>query len=90
MKLTDFGLACTVMGPLYRVCGTPTYVAPEVLSQTGYGLEVDVWSLGVLLYIMLIGFAPFRCPDRVQLFKLIVKAHVTFGMPGWSKGSSSM
>ncbi|KAI1721714.1 protein kinase domain-containing protein [Ditylenchus destructor] len=88
VKLTDFGLACTVTGPLYRVCGTPTYVAPEVLSQHGYGLSVDVWSLGVLLYIMLIGFAPFRCADRAQLFKLIVKAHVTFDMPGWSRVSS--
>lgn len=35
-KLTDFGLACVVMGPLYRVCGTPTYVAPEVLMQQGF------------------------------------------------------
>uniref|UniRef100_A0A915CS10 Protein kinase domain-containing protein n=1 Tax=Ditylenchus dipsaci TaxID=166011 RepID=A0A915CS10_9BILA len=72
----------------FLVCGTPTYVAPEVLSQQGYGLQVDVWSLGVLLYIMLIGFAPFRCADRTQLFKLIMKANVTFEMVGWTKISN--
>ncbi|CAD5215566.1 unnamed protein product [Bursaphelenchus okinawaensis] len=84
VKLTDFGLACTVLGPLYRVCGTPTYVAPEVISEQGYGIEVDIWSLGVVLHIMLIGFAPFRAPKRSQLFKLIKKAYLGFDFARWN------
>lgn len=42
LKLADFGLACEVVEPLFAVCGTPTYVAPEILMETGYGLKVKV------------------------------------------------
>ena len=44
--------------PIYTVCGTPTYVAPEILAETGYGLEVDMWACGVITYILLCGFPP--------------------------------
>uniref|UniRef100_A0A914I6H0 Protein kinase domain-containing protein n=1 Tax=Globodera rostochiensis TaxID=31243 RepID=A0A914I6H0_GLORO len=83
-KLTDFGLACILVGPLYRVCGTPTYVAPEILTQQGYGVEVDVWSLGIILHICLVGFAPFHCTDRAQLFQQIVHGKITFEHANWS------
>lgn len=43
LKLADFGLACEVVQPLLAVCGTPTYVAPEILLETGYGLKVNTW-----------------------------------------------
>lgn len=72
----------------FRICGTPTYVAPEVLSKEGYGIEVDNWSLGILIHIMLVGFAPFRSPDRSTLFRLIMKANVAFDLPNWNKISS--
>lgn len=42
LKLADFGLACEVTEPLFAVCGTPTYVAPEILMETGYGLKVSI------------------------------------------------
>ncbi|KAM4714163.1 serine/threonine-protein kinase DCLK2-like isoform 2-T3 [Anableps anableps] len=60
LKLGDFGLATVVEGPLYTVCGTPTYVAPEIIAETGYGLKVDIWAAGVIAYILLCGFPPFR------------------------------
>lgn len=43
IKLADFGLAQIYSGPMYTVCGTPTYVAPEILAETGYGIKVDIW-----------------------------------------------
>lgn len=45
LKLADFGLACEVTEPLLAVCGTPTYVAPEILWETGYGLKVCTFSI---------------------------------------------
>ncbi|KAK5605102.1 hypothetical protein CRENBAI_026524 [Crenichthys baileyi] len=85
LKLGDFGLAMIVTEPVFTICGTPTYVAPEILCETGYGVAVDVWALGVILYILLCGFAPFRSRDRDQeeLFKLIKQAELHFPSPYW-------
>ena len=53
-------------------CGTPGYVAPEILMQKGaYGQEVDLWSLGVILYILLCGFPPFYDDSTAVLFKQV-------------------
>ena len=60
IKLTDFGLATYVIGPLDEMCSTPTYVAPEVLSRSGYTYQADIWSLGVITYILLSGYPPFK------------------------------
>ena len=59
LKLGDFGLAEETNQMLYTVCGTPTYVAPEILLETGYGLKVDVWAMGVIVFILLCGYPPF-------------------------------
>ncbi|KAM9737704.1 serine/threonine-protein kinase DCLK3 isoform 1-T1 [Menidia menidia] len=85
LKLGDFGLAMVVTEPVFTICGTPTYVAPEILCETGYGVAVDVWALGVILYILLCGFPPFRSRDRDQeeLFKLIKQAQLHFPSPYW-------
>lgn len=64
-------------------CGTPGYVAPEIVKQKKYGPEVDVWSLGVVLYIMLCGFPPFFHPERKELFEIIKKAKYDFPSPWW-------
>lgn len=74
IKITDFGLANLQRpGMLMRtVCGTPNYVAPEVLKETGYnGLQADVWSCGVMLFVMLSGCLPFDDPVLEELFKKV-------------------
>ncbi|NWI66972.1 DCLK3 kinase, partial [Todus mexicanus] len=85
LKLADFGLAKQVTKPIFTVCGTPTYVAPEILAEKGYGLEVDMWAAGVILYILLCGFPPFRSQDRDQeeLFQIIQLGHYEFLSPYW-------
>ncbi|KAM9318361.1 serine/threonine-protein kinase DCLK1b isoform 1-T1 [Pholidichthys leucotaenia] len=91
LKLGDFGLATIVNGPLYTVCGTPTYVAPEIVAETGYGLKVDIWAAGVITYILLCGFPPFcgSSEDQEALFEQILRGQIDFPAPHWDNVSSS-
>ncbi|XP_026187741.1 serine/threonine-protein kinase DCLK1b isoform X3 [Mastacembelus armatus] len=91
LKLGDFGLATVVNGPLYTVCGTPTYVAPEIVAETGYGLKVDIWAAGVITYILLCGFPPFRgsSEDQEALFEQILRAELEFPAPYWDNVSDT-
>ncbi|KAM3929778.1 serine/threonine-protein kinase DCLK3 [Leptodactylus fuscus] len=92
LKLADFGLAVFVSEPIFTVCGTPTYVAPEILSEKGYGLEVDMWATGVILYILLCGFPPFRSPERnhEELFETIQRGEYEFLSPYWDNISEEV
>ncbi|XP_062870867.1 serine/threonine-protein kinase DCLK1a isoform X4 [Trichomycterus rosablanca] len=91
LKLGDFGLATVVDGPLYTVCGTPTYVAPEIIAETGYGLKVDIWAAGVITYILLCGFPPFRgsADDQEALFDQILLGQLEFPLPYWDNVSDT-
>ncbi|XP_052829748.1 serine/threonine-protein kinase DCLK2 isoform X3 [Octopus bimaculoides] len=91
LKLGDFGLATDAKQPLFVVCGTPTYVAPDILSEKGYGLKVDVWAAGVITYILLCGFPPFVSPSNNQeeLFDKILSGKFEFISPFWDEVSSS-
>ncbi|XP_068601280.1 serine/threonine-protein kinase DCLK1b isoform X2 [Brachionichthys hirsutus] len=91
LKLGDFGLATVVNGPLYTVCGTPTYVAPEIVAETGYGLKVDIWAAGVITYILLCGFPPFHSSgeDQEALFEQILNGLLDFPAPYWDNVSDT-
>lgn len=70
---------------LKTVCGTPSYVAPEVLKRQGYSKEVDVWSTGIILYILLCGFPPFDQEAHTSvLFDRIKNGKYSFPDPYWS------
>ncbi|GMI37429.1 hypothetical protein TeGR_g18 [Tetraparma gracilis] len=85
LKLADFGLAqiVTAHKHLHTACGTPGYVAPEILMGEEYDKEVDMWSLGVILYILLCGFPPFYEEHTPELFKIIKKGEYDFPSPYW-------
>jgi serine/threonine protein kinase len=74
LKLADFGLAVTVREPLFTVCGTPTYVAPEILAETGYGVKVWAWGMFFYLFVhcfrMRIRRTRFFFTPRIRIFLL--------------------
>eukprot|EP01112_Ceratiomyxa_fruticulosa_P015369 TRINITY_DN450_c0_g1_i11.p1 TRINITY_DN450_c0_g1~~TRINITY_DN450_c0_g1_i11.p1 ORF type:complete len:367 (+),score=60.13 TRINITY_DN450_c0_g1_i11:54-1154(+) len=91
IKLTDFGLAKIIDAKtiMETACGTPGYVAPEVLIGSGYGPEVDMWSIGVILYILLCGFPPFYDENVATLFQQIIEGAYGFPSPYWDNISDS-
>lgn len=80
LLLADFGLAKHIHeGDTPTDCsGTLSYLAPEVLERTGYGLPVDMWAIGVLAYFMLCGYMPFDCDTDAETRELILKADYIF------------
>jgi serine/threonine protein kinase len=86
IKLVDFGFAeqCGKENRLTKCCGTPLYIAPEVLNaglfKTGppYGLAADMWSIGVILYVLLCGYPPFRAKTQADQFKKVVQGKFDF------------
>lgn len=78
LKLTDFGFAKVVEGRTYTLCGTPEYLAPEILLNKGHGKPVDWWTLGIILYEMLAGIDPFTDDDPMAIYQKILKGKVRF------------
>ncbi|KAJ0755366.1 putative protein kinase CAMK-CAMKL-CHK1 family [Helianthus annuus] len=87
LKVSDFGLSSLPEhsrndGLLHTQCGTPAYVAPEVLRRKGYdGAKADIWSCGVILYVLLAGFLPFQDENVMHMYKKIFKAEYEY--PPW-------
>ncbi|XP_027629721.1 serine/threonine-protein kinase PLK3 isoform X1 [Tupaia chinensis] len=80
LKVGDFGLAARLEPPEQRkktICGTPNYVAPEVLLRQGHGPEADVWSLGCVMYTLLCGTPPFETADLKETYRCIKQVHYT-------------
>ncbi|TXG62256.1 hypothetical protein EZV62_013619 [Acer yangbiense] len=87
LKVSDFGLSALPEqnlndGLLHTQCGTPAYVAPEVLRKKGYdGSKADIWSCGVILYVLLAGFLPFQDDNIMKMYGKVFKAE--FDYPPW-------
>lgn len=91
IKIADFGLS-KIFGEgetLETSCGTPDYVAPEVLTGSAYDNAVDMWSVGVITYILLCGFPPFYAPSQNVLFEKILSADYDFPDPEWTHVSEA-
>ena len=78
LKLTDFGFAKVVEGRTYTLCGTPEYLAPEVLLNKGHGKPVDWWAIGILIYEMNAGIDPFTDEDPMGIYQKILKGKIKF------------
>lgn len=87
LKISDFGLSALPEqlrndGLLHTQCGTPAYVAPEVLRKKGYdGSKADLWSCGVILYVLLAGFLPFQDENITSMYRKVFKAEFVY--PPW-------
>lgn len=90
IKIADFGFAKKVSSSkcLLTQCGTPGYVAPEILHGVPYGTKADMWSLGVIVYILLGGYPPFIEQNQRELFKKIKKGQYEFHVEYWGQISS--
>ncbi|KAL8994889.1 MAG: hypothetical protein Q9169_005263 [Polycauliona sp. 2 TL-2023] len=79
LKITDFGFAKEVPDITWTLCGTPDYLAPEVVSSKGYNKSVDWWSLGILIFEMLCGFTPFwDAGSPIKIYENILKGKVKY------------
>lgn len=87
IKVSDFGLSALAEskrqdGLLHTTCGTPAYVAPEVINRKGYdGSKADIWSCGVILYVLLAGCLPFQDSNLMEMYRKISKSE--FKYPNW-------
>ncbi|XP_077239152.1 CBL-interacting protein kinase 18-like [Tasmannia lanceolata] len=87
LKVSDFGLSAFAEskrqdGLLHTTCGTPAYVAPEVINRKGYdGAKADIWSCGVVLFVLMAGYLPFHDSNLMEMYRKIGKAE--FKCPNW-------
>eukprot|EP00932_Pfiesteria_piscicida_P003720 SRR837773.13627.p2 GENE.SRR837773.13627~~SRR837773.13627.p2 ORF type:complete len:469 (-),score=262.20 SRR837773.13627:29-1228(-) len=92
IKVIDFGLAkCFKNGEMLKTkAGTPYYVAPEVLKGGGYNEKCDIWSCGVIAYILTCGYPPFYGDTDQQILRRVKKGEFDFPSPDWNKVSNEL
>ena len=78
IKLSDFELLKQIEDRTYTLCGTPGYMAPEIILNKGYGLGVDWWALGILLYEMICGVDPFADDSPMKIYENILEGKIKF------------
>jgi len=86
LKITDFGFAKVVPERTFTLCGTPDYLAPEIVTGQGHGKGVDWWTLGILIYEMLASFPPFFDDEPIETYRKIIKGRIKF--PRYFSGES--
>merc|ERR1711879_220030 len=90
VKIVDFGLARKTEDRLHTFCGTPSYVAPEIIEGKPYHSPVDIWSLGVITYTLLCGYTPFPQSHNLHLmYKRIKEGEYSFSSKQWEKITGS-